>query len=154
MLSKWNGCRLLVEGKLLILYTCQLRTVGEDHLFQNVLSGMPQYCTDCEITLLLLLYVDTVCCVISCCSIFSTRMYCSVQVCIVPFLILVHLQKLGICVKVCFKVGNDGAEAFEMLVTSFWGADSGKGSSSWAIAEFRCGVKGVEHSAFYRQGKK
>jgi len=28
------------------------------------------------------------------------------------------------------KVGNDGAAAFEMLVTSFWGADSGKESSS------------------------
>jgi hypothetical protein len=36
-----NGNRLLVEGKLLILYNCQLRTVGEDlSFFQNLLSGM------------------------------------------------------------------------------------------------------------------
>jgi hypothetical protein len=33
------------------------------------------------------------------------------------------------CVKVCFKVGNDSTEAFEKLVTSFWGADSGKETS-------------------------
>jgi hypothetical protein len=75
MLSKWNGCRLLIEGKLVVLYTCQLRTVGED-LFQNVLSGMPQYCGDFEITLVLP-YVDTVCCVVSCCSVSTTSVYCS-----------------------------------------------------------------------------
>ena len=50
--------------------------------------------------------------------------------CVVSFVILVHLQKVGFCVKVCFKVGNEGTEAFEMLVTSFWIADSGKETSS------------------------
>ena len=51
---------------------------------------------------------------------------CSVQVCVVQFVILVHLQKLGVCIKVCFKVGYDGTGAVEMLELAFGEQTVGK----------------------------
>jgi hypothetical protein len=49
-------------------------------------------------------------------------------VCVVPFVILLHQQHLGVCVNVCCKVGSDGTETLEMLLELAFGEQTvGKG---------------------------